>query len=419
VRVGGAFCNSSASAPGGALAVRAAKLCTVAGESALRAAFEQVCGGKHSCSLSPSALLRGLSVTPSGCAGAVGLEVECSADNLLGTSGLIFICVVTFAVSATVTVKDFRSIDRRGLLIGMASQFGVMPLLTWLLAHAFGFENRVATGLVLIGCAPGGATSNLFTAWSGGNVALSIVMSCVSTLAATVMMPLCLLVYVQSSFTDEGLVIPYANIFMVLCFVLVSCGLGVLLRARNTTLKVCGRFLWQWTEICGGALGAAVLAFVAWIAFRDNPNTMNPREYPAEWMCSAMLQWLGAGVGWAIASRTGMKRYDRIAVSIETGVQNYSIVLAVVLASFEGCDRRDMLRIPLIAALWYVINATLLVTWFRFGPGAAAKESSAPAGSQQAKAGVTTLGGDSDASGDAGSGPVSAAVLPMHLEAVA
>ena len=86
-------------------------------------------------------------------------------------------------------------------------------------------------------------------------------------------------------------------------------------------------------------------------------------------------------------------------------------MLAVVLASFEGCDRRDMLRIPLIAALWYVINATLLVTWFRFGPGAAAgvaKESSAPAGSQRAKAGVITLGSASDASGDAGSGPVSA-----------
>ena len=59
----------------------------------------------------------------------------------------------------------------------MFSQFLLMPPVMFGLAHAFGLPSRVAIGVVLMGSAPGGSTSNLLTSWAGGNVALSVAMS--------------------------------------------------------------------------------------------------------------------------------------------------------------------------------------------------------------------------------------------------
>ena len=73
--------------------------------------------------------------------------------------------------------------------MGWVSQFFFMPLMTFLASKAFGFSNLMAIGCILTGISPGGATSNLFTYWSKGDLALSITITLISTLSATFMMP--------------------------------------------------------------------------------------------------------------------------------------------------------------------------------------------------------------------------------------
>ena len=65
--------------------------------------------------------------------------------------------------------------------------------------------------MILIGCTPGGSTSNLFTYFSRGDLPLSIGMTLVSNTAAFVMMPLLLLIY-SPAFTSDELTIPYVTI---------------------------------------------------------------------------------------------------------------------------------------------------------------------------------------------------------------
>ena len=59
-----------------------------------------------------------------------------------------------------------------------------MPLCAFAFAKMFQLEDKLAVGLILIGASPGGTTSNMFTYWSAGNVALSVTMSFLSTVAA-------------------------------------------------------------------------------------------------------------------------------------------------------------------------------------------------------------------------------------------
>ena len=258
-----------------------------------------VCKGKTSCDVSIAAMLGCpetgpcLPVTALACPGYdattefdLALELKCDGSDPFAITALAFIAIVTFSVSVTLTKEDFIAADKRGVGIGMLSQFGVMPLLCFIMAHLFGFDNQVSAGLVLVGCAPGGSTSNLFTYFSGGSVALSIVMSCCSTLAATFMMPLLLLIYVESSFVDSSFQIPFTGIIGTLALVLVFAFLGLLVRAKNTTWQCKGKFLWQWAEKIGSSLGAIVLVVAIVQGVRGNPEIMNPSSYPYEWVCA-------------------------------------------------------------------------------------------------------------------------------------
>lgn len=107
-----------------------------------------------------------------------------------------------------------------GILIGMASQFVLLPLSAFILIKALGLELLHATGLLILSCSPGGATSNMFTYFCEGDISLSIAMTTCSTLVAMAMMPANLYMYGQNLNQDE-IVIPYVK--MALSLISVTC----------------------------------------------------------------------------------------------------------------------------------------------------------------------------------------------------
>ena len=100
--------------------------------------------------------------------------------------------IIMFGMGTTLSLGDFARvlIMPRGVLVGLLLQFGVMPLSGFVLATVFGFTGEVAAGIVLVGAAPGGVASNVMTYLAGGNVALSVTMTAVSTLLSPLLTPL-------------------------------------------------------------------------------------------------------------------------------------------------------------------------------------------------------------------------------------
>jgi hypothetical protein len=109
----------------------------------------------------------------------------------------IMIFVIMLGMGASLTVDDFRAVARKpkGVFIGFISQFGLMPFIAFGLATILNFPPAFAIALILIGCLPGGTTSNMFTYFARGSVALSISMTTASTILALFMMPILLKLY--------------------------------------------------------------------------------------------------------------------------------------------------------------------------------------------------------------------------------
>ena len=285
---------------------------------------------------------------------------------------LLVICFIALSTGTTIVASDLRVImasKKTAFLIGWVSQFGFMPLMAFALARAFGFEPISAVGVVLIGMSPGGSTSNLFTLWAKGNVALSIAMSAASTICAFFMLPLLYLVYVRAGLGIDGasMQLPVLNLLIALFSIVIPVTIGALIRRYNTTKRIGRLYIYQWIEIAGGAIGGLFLVAAIVTGALDNPHLMVPTSYPREWGLAAMFQPLGCLFGLTAGHLCKLDPRDVRAVSLETGVQNYALIIALVNLSFTGCTHRLVSVFVLVSSLWYVISSVWLVLALRFG----------------------------------------------------
>ncbi|MGV0448016.1 bile acid:sodium symporter family protein [Corynebacterium sanguinis] len=99
--------------------------------------------------------------------------------------------IVMFGMGLTLRPVDFALVARRPLpvLIGVIAQFVIMPALAVAVTFLLGLPKEIAAGVILVGCAPGGTSSNVVSYLARGDVALSVTMTSVSTLLAPLITP--------------------------------------------------------------------------------------------------------------------------------------------------------------------------------------------------------------------------------------
>ena len=100
--------------------------------------------------------------------------------------------VIMFGMGLTLLPADFgRALARWPVvLLGLALQFGLMPLAAWAIASLFNLDAPLALGMILVGSVAGGTASNVICFLAGGDVALSITLTSVATLVSVVATPL-------------------------------------------------------------------------------------------------------------------------------------------------------------------------------------------------------------------------------------
>lgn len=100
--------------------------------------------------------------------------------------------IIMFGMGCSMSLNDFIGVVKtpKAVLIGVGSQFIIMPLLGFTLANLSGFPPEIAAGIVLIGCSPSGLASNVMNYLAKANLALSITITSITTLLAPFITPL-------------------------------------------------------------------------------------------------------------------------------------------------------------------------------------------------------------------------------------
>ncbi len=165
--------------------------------------------------------------------------------------------LIMFGMGTTLNLGDFARIAKEpwSVIVGIALQFGVMPITGYLLVLAFGFDGELAAGVILIGTCSGGVASNLMSYIGKGNVALSVTMTSVSTLLAPVMTPLGMKV-LAGAYIDIDTFKMVIGVFNIIIVPIIA---GLLANAVLYSPKSWAAYRAVLLSVTGGCVGIAVL----------------------------------------------------------------------------------------------------------------------------------------------------------------
>ncbi|MCE9684585.1 bile acid:sodium symporter [Halomonas alkalisoli] len=269
----------------------------------------------------------------------------------------IMMVIIMFGMGSSLTFKDFRLALRhpQAVGVGFASQYMLMPLIAFLLSRVLNLTAEQTVGLVLVGCMPGGTTSNIFAYFSKSLLSLSIMMTICSTLAGFVMVPLLMELYTQG--IDDAFRIPPDQIARLLFVLLIPTLIGMWLRRKNSNIGAV-------IELMGGILGAIVIIFlvVTWV--------------PRNWRLLVETGWevyaaviliglIGFAFGYLFSRVLRLNPQKARTVSLETGIQNGPLAALIVIMTFADETQQLILLMPVMYSLFIVINSSIATVFYR------------------------------------------------------
>ncbi|XP_068595709.1 P3 protein [Brachionichthys hirsutus] len=291
---------------------------------------------------------------PAGCpAQPGGLSHFSENPVLFALLPLIFVNKCAFGCK--VEVEVLRALLRRPapLLLGVAGQFLVMPLYAYCVSRLASLPTALSLGLVITCSAPGGGGGYLYSLLLGGDVTLAISMTLVSTVVAAAAMPLSSALYGRLLGVHAALHVPFVKILGTLLFIAIPISLGMAVKLRLPALTQVLLALirpFSLVLIVGGIfmayqMGAAILAGVQ----------------PQIVAVGVTVPLLGLVVGVVLAKMAGLTLPQKKTVSIEVGVQNSLLALAVMQLSFRRAEADFASQAPFIVALSSTSEMLLIV----------------------------------------------------------
>lgn len=275
------------------------------------------------------------------------------------------LCLLMFQLGLGLDFEAFRKVASKpgGLVVGIEGQIVVLPLVAWILGRLFGLDPLFFIGIMLIACSPGGSSSNVFSYLAGGNVALSVTLTAVSSILTLFTIPLIMHWVVEyagtgisasaatSASSAAQIHLPVGKLFaqnIVMMLVPILLGWGVQLKFAKAT-----GVLKKWL----GKLSFPALILLASIFFLQHKETII-REFPRLGLCIGLIIIIAIAAGGILSRLAGLSGPDRKTIIIEVGMQNAAQAIAVACSPFIFAN--EVIAIPaIIYAL--LMNIVLLV----------------------------------------------------------
>ncbi|MFS3129148.1 bile acid:sodium symporter family protein [Nocardioides sp. Bht2] len=273
-------------------------------------------------------------------------------DSALITVGLpIALAIIMFGLGLSLTLADFARVARqpKAVIAALAVQVLVLPLITFGLVKAFDLPPLLAVGVMLLVASPGGTTANLLSHLFRGDVALNISLTAVNSVLAALTIPIVVNLSIDHFGADGELGLQYAKVLQVIAIVLVPVAIGMLVRARNQSFALAADRpvrIFSITVLAMVAIGAII---------GERENVV---DYFADIGVVVVLVCLiSLSLGYAVALALRLGRAQAVACSMEVGIHNTTIALAIALSVLDN----STVAVP--AAVYSIVMYVLAPTF--------------------------------------------------------
>ncbi|BFM10969.1 bile acid:sodium symporter family protein [Simiduia litorea] len=286
-------------------------------------------------------------------------EVSFGADQLLLLNGILALMI--FGVSLTLKIDDFTRILRapKAPMTGLIAQFMLLPAFTCVATWAVDMEPSMALGMMLVAACPGGTFSNIMTFIARGNLAVSVSMTAVSSVAAVLLTPFNFAFYASLNPNTKPLLqaIALDPLQMVTLFVFV-------LVLPLIAGMLCGKFFP--TLVKKSEQPFRLFSIIALLAFVAVACAKNLQALVSHMGLLTVLviahNTFALGLGFIAAKMCRLAEPDTRAVTLEVGIQNSGLALVILFTFFP--DQSNMLVVAAFWGIWHLVSGGLLATYW-------------------------------------------------------
>lgn len=238
----------------------------------------------------------------------------------------VALAIIMVGIGLSLTRADFAVQARApwATIVGLVGQLVLVPLVGVAVAMSFDLTPLLALGVMLVAASPGGATSNLITYLARGNVALSIILTAVASVAVILTLPLWFDIGARiiPGAGEYDVSVPLGQTFgLLLGVILIPVILGMLLRAKKPALS-------DQIERFVGMVGLVVLVLLIIgivIGEKDRIVDLIVAVGPAVIVLNVTVIVLGGLLAWVC--RLG--RAEQIAIAVEFGIKNTTLTMLI------------------------------------------------------------------------------------------
>lgn len=258
--------------------------------------------------------------------------------------------IIMFGMGTTLKTDDFVEVVKRPtvVLIGLMAQFTIMPLIAYVLTLMFKLDPMIAVGVILVGCCPGGTSSNVITFLAKGDVALSVAITSISTLLAPILTPLLLKVFAGQLIEVELASMMISITKMVILPILLGLAfhkvLGTKVQVANDILPMVS------------VLGIAIIIAAVVAVSRETILTSGVLVF----IVVALHNCIGYILGYLLAKLSGFSEPQRRAIMVEVGMQNSGLGAALAATYFNPAASLP----SAIFSVWHNFSGALVANFF-------------------------------------------------------
>jgi BASS family bile acid:Na+ symporter len=258
--------------------------------------------------------------------------------------------VVMFAMGMTLSIEDFKRVLKLPGVIGLGLllQYGLMPLLAFIIGLILSLPAALMAGLILVGACPGGTASNVICYLGRGDVALSITLTALSTLLAVLLTPVLTWLYI-----GQEVPVPIVNMMLtVLKIIILPVTLGVIVN------RYFGQYLARVQQFLP-VISVIAIVFIIGIIVALSAEQIPQLAFPVI-IAVILHNGLGLASGYAIAKYLGYDEKICRTLAIEVGMQNSGLGVALATKYFTAITALP----AAFFSIWHNITGALLAAYW-------------------------------------------------------
>ena len=244
----------------------------------------------------------------------------------------ISLVIVMLGMGLSLTLNDFKRIfvKPKAVLLGLANQIFILPIVGFILASLFSLKPEIAIGIMILAACPGGTTSNLICHLAKGDTALSVSLTAISSLITIVTIPF-IINFSLEYFLEQGQIIELPvvkTIVQILGVTIIPVTIGMVIKKYNNA------YAEKMEKPVRKASAIVMVIIILGVCFKEKNNLIE--SFKAAGLVAITLNLVTLFIGYYSAKLLKLSKKSAISIAIESGVQNGTLAITIAILILEN-----------------------------------------------------------------------------------